>query len=144
MKFPGFDSSKEYNGLSGRPSKKYFNRIRNLIMLLTMFEIGLSTAEIIGLRWQDVNLPSGRLNVRRKAGRMEKEYLIDDDVLKILKRWRKYQARGTYYKALEFIFTDYEGKPLSRFFVYSLLFLWYINTFFPVKLVPDAPKDSGF
>jgi len=144
MKFYGFNSSKEYHNLSTRPFKKYFNRIRNLIMLLTKFELGLSTKEIVGLRWQDVNLFSGRLKIRTKPYSLEKEQSIDGDLQKILRQWRRYQARATYFKALEFVFTDYDGKPLSRFYVYSLQFLWYISTFFPFNFVPDAPKDSGF
>ncbi len=115
-----------------------------MIMLLTMFELNLSTREVVGLRWQDLNLLTGRLLLRRQVGGPEKEYNLDEDLLWILKRWRKYQARATYYKALEYVFTDYEGQPVSALFVYTLQFTWFLNTFIPLNLVPDAPRDSGF
>jgi len=144
MKFTGFHSPKGYEEQSKRPSKKYYNRIRNLIMLLTMFELGLSTAEVIGLKWQNLNLKTGRLIFKRGKKGMKNDIVLEDDLLEILIKWRVYQARGTYYKALEYIFTDREGRQMSRFFVYYLLFLWGLNTFLPLKVVPDAPPDSGF
>jgi len=144
MKFFGFDSADSSGEYSGRPSKKHFNRIRNLIMLLTKFELNLSTKQIVGLRWQDLNLLTGRILLRRETGEAGKEYNLDEDILWILQRWRKYQARATYYKALEYVFTDYEGQPVSALFVYALQALWFLNTFIPLNLVPDAPRDSGF
>ncbi len=113
-------------------------------MLLTKFELNLSTREVVGLRWQDLNLLTGRILLRRGTGGSEKEYNLDEDILWILQRWRKYQARATYYKALEYVFTDYEGQPVSALFVYTLQFLWFLNTFIPINLVPDAPRNSGF
>jgi len=144
MKFLGFDSANGSGEYSGRPSKKHFNRIRNLIMLLTKFELNLSTREVVGLRWQGLNLHSGLLLLRQDQRGLEKQYNLDEDLLWILKRWRKYQARGTYYKALEHVFTDYEGRPLPVLYVYSLQLLWFLNTFIPLNLVPNAPRDSGF
>lgn len=113
-------------------------------MLLTKFELALSTAEVINLKWQNINLKTGRLFFSRAKKGMKNEIFLEDDLLEILVRWRDYQARGTYYKALEYIFTDREGRQMSRLYVYSLLFLWYLNTFLPIKVVPDAPPGSGF
>ncbi len=113
-------------------------------MLLTKFELNLSTKEILELRWQDLNLLTGQLMPRQQKGGFQKAYNLDEDLLWILKRWRKYQARATYYKALEHVFTDYEGQAVSAFYIYTLQFLWYLNTFIPFNLVPDAPRKSGF
>ena len=73
MKFFGFDSAGGPGEYSGRPSKKHFSRIRNLIMLLTMFELNLSTREVVGLRWQDLNLLTGQILLRRETGEAGKE-----------------------------------------------------------------------
>ncbi len=144
MRFSGFDSVKGPGEFSGRPPKKHFNRIRNLIMLLTMYMLGLSTKEIVSLRWQDLDLISGRFLLRKGPHGLKEEYTLDQDLLDILKRWRAYQARATYYKALEYVFTDYEGAPMSRLYLYALQFFWVFNTFIPVNLIPDIPKNSRF
>ncbi len=113
-------------------------------MLLTKFELNLSAKDIVGLKWQDLNLLAGRVLLKSEKGGLQKEHSLDDDMVWILQRWRKYQARATYYKALEYVFTDNEGQPVPALFVYALQFLWILNTFIPLNLVPDAPRDSGF
>lgn len=144
MKISGIFSSQEPGELSKQPYRKYFARVRNLVMLLLMFSMGLKTAEVTGLRWQDLNLLSGKLVLKGEKIGQERTLSLDDDVLNYLTRWRAYQAKGTYYRALEYIFTDLEGRPLSKIYLYSVLAFWFINTFLPVRLIPDVPPDAGF
>lgn len=84
-------------------------------MLLVALRTGMRLGELLGLRWQDVDLVAGRLVVERnivrgkigspKSGR-SREIALGDEVLAALKGHR--HLRG------ESVFCDVSGRPLRK------------------------------
>jgi integrase len=92
---------------------------------------GLRRGELAGLQWDDIDLGTGRIVVRRQrttvgyevrektpkseAGEDRVVYL-DDDTLATLKRWREQQAAerdgwGSAYQDGDYVFTREDGRP---------------------------------
>lgn len=84
-------------------------------MILVALRTGLRHGELLGLRWEDVDLVAGKLHVRQaivrgiagtpKSGR-SREVPLSDQALTALKRHR--HLRG------ELVFCRSDGKPLHR------------------------------
>jgi integrase len=92
---------------------------------------GLRRGELAGLQWEDINLDTGRIEVRRQrttvgyevrektpkteAGEGRIVYL-DDGTLEVLTQWRAKQqeereAWGDAYHASDYVFTREDGQP---------------------------------
>lgn len=141
MDFSGIFSRTRSHELSRQPGRCYFARLRNLALLWLMHDFDFSAEEVVDLRWSALNLNNGRLCVRNKETGRETVFWLDADALKILKKWRDYQARSTFYKALEHVFTNIEGQSLNPCYVRVLLFGLIVYTFLPINFLPIARAD---
>ncbi len=119
-----------------QPDRQYFKKVRNLIMLLLICDPGLKVPEITELKWQNIDLYKGKLNLKRGKNGQDSTLSLDENTLKILKEWRDCQAKGTYFRALEHVFTTTEGKPLSVCHVRLLFSVFILNTVLPVNILP--------
>ncbi len=119
----------------------YYARLRNLAMLWLMHDFDLSARDAVSLRWQDFDLRIGRLTVRNYATGRERVFNLDSDALKVVHRWRDYQARSACYRALEFIFTTADGRQVPVLYVRFLLLGLLVYTFLPLNFLPIARPD---
>lgn len=97
---------------------------------------GLRRGELLGLRWQDVDLTEGRLTVRQEIVRKSKGTLVkapkteksratislSRGVVEVLKKHKARQAQerllmGDQYHDSGLVFTTFEGKPLDPSYI---------------------------
>ncbi len=125
-----------------QPNRPYFKKMRNLVILMLICDPGLKAPELTELKWQDLDLSSGKLRLRRGKNKQEYTITLDEDTLQILNDWRELQAKGTYYRACEHVFTTDEARPLSTGYVKYLAALFILNTFLPVNILPITLPGS--
>lgn len=142
MKIPGLFTSKKQVELAKQPGRQDFKKLRNLIILLLICDPGLKVSEIAELKWQDLDLFTGKLKLRRGKNGQQCTLMLDKNNLKIMKEWRERQAKGTYYRALDHVFTNTEGRPLSPRYVKLLFTLFILNTVLPVNIMPITLPGS--
>jgi len=135
MKFRKKSGSQGQWDISKPPTKRYFIRLRNLVMLMLMYEHDLTIKEVTELKWCNINLFKGRL-VNKNNNRLQTNILLNEDSQKLLEKWHDYQAKGTYYRALEHVFTTTEGRPVSPYYVQLLQLGLIVYTFLPLNFLP--------
>ena len=142
MKLPWKKASEGYYISTWKPDRLYFVRLRNLAMLWLMDDFELGPQEITALKWHEVNLTNGKVHLKNVEAGREKVFRLDDDALTLMRKWRDYQARATYYRALEHVFTSMDGKPVSPRYIYLLLLGLVIHTFVPLNVLPIEKAEN--
>ena len=97
---------------------KVFKRtsLRNHLIVLLLYRHGFRVSELCSLRWSDINLQSGRLNVTRLKGSKSGYHPMQADSIRMLKRYKK-----TKYGSFEYVFCTSQGVPIDRYTVNSML-----------------------
>ena len=80
---------------------------RDQTMILVTFRHGLRTAEVIGLRWDSVDLSRGELHVARVKNGKPATHPLTGRELRALRRLKREQA------ASPFVFTSERGAPFA-------------------------------
>ncbi len=132
---------KKYYEHPFQPNRRYFDGIRNLAMLWLMHDFDLSITEATNLKWHELNLSSGKLHLKTVNMEQERIFWLDKESLIVMQEWRDCQAKGTYYRALEHVFTTMEGRPISPRYVQLLMLGLVIYTFLPLNFLPIAKAD---
>ena len=73
----------EEQGLLGQFNRRYPTSFRNQCMIRTSLETGMRVSDLLGLRWEDIDVPTGRVHVKHAKGDRHrvifmKPSLIDD------------------------------------------------------------------
>jgi len=135
FQFRSKSDSKGQQKASKPPTKRYFIRLRNLVMLMLMYEHDLNVKDVTKLKWHDLNLFSGMM-VKKDNPESQTNILLSEDSQKLLEKWRDCQAKSTYYKALEHVFTNTEGRSVPPLYVQLLQLGLIIHTFLPLNFLP--------
>jgi len=89
-----------------------------------MLNTGLRLSEATNLRWRDVNLTSGKLEVIEGKGGKDRNLWLNVDDLEMLKEWKERQTEKAD-KALEYVFTsmsqDTIGNRLDNRYVQQMV-----------------------
>ena len=80
---------------------------RDATMILTAFRHGLRAAELVDLRWDQIDFPGAVLHVRRVKSGSPATHPIRGDELRALRRLQREQERSP------FVFTSERGAPFS-------------------------------
>src|SRR5262245_46739144 len=80
---------------------------RDATMILTAFRHGLRVAELVGLRWDQVDFTHGRLHVNRLKGGSEAVHPLSGRELRALRRVKRETPSSP------FMFTSERGAPFS-------------------------------
>ena len=91
-------------------------RKRNYLLVLMMYRHGLRVTEAINLKWQDIDLPSGSLFVRRVKGGIDSAHPLQHDENRGLAALKKQQGNAS-----AFVFADSTGKPIGATAVRELM-----------------------
>jgi len=74
-------------------NERYVTSQRNRVMFRLMLNTGLRVSEATSLRWEDVNLTSGKLMVREGKGAKDRTLWVDEDQLDELGEWKERQVK---------------------------------------------------
>ena len=80
---------------------------RDATAILMAYRHGLRASELVGLRWDDLDLARGRLHVRRSKGGEAAVHPIGGKEMRALRRLQRETVRSVY------VFISERGAPLS-------------------------------
>jgi type 1 fimbriae regulatory protein FimB/type 1 fimbriae regulatory protein FimE len=80
---------------------------RDATAILLAYRHGLRASELVGLRWDDLDLARGRLHVRRSKGGEAAVHPIGGKEMRALRRLQRETVRSVY------VFISERGAPLS-------------------------------
>jgi integrase len=80
---------------------------RDAAMILTAYRHGLRAAELVDLRWDQVDLDNGRLHVRRVKNGVPSVHPLKGDEMRALRRLKR-ETDNT-----EFVFVSERGSPFT-------------------------------
>lgn len=112
-------------------------RKRNHLLVLMMYRHGLRVTEAINLKWQDIDLPSGSLYVRRVKGGIDSTHPLQHDENRGLAALRKAQGNAS-----AFVFSDSKGKPLGATAVRELMVRLGKASCLPFRVHPHQLRHS--
>jgi integrase len=96
-------------GRSVEPGKSDVPLLRRFAYGFLMRE-GMRTDEMAGLRWREVDLERGRVNLDENKTDDPRDWDLHPDTVEGLRRWK--HLCGTYTEARDYVFAD-EGVPLN-------------------------------
>jgi len=73
-------------------NERYVTSFRNKVMFQLMLNTGLRVSEAVSLRWEDVNLTSGKVMVREGKGAKDRSLWVDEGQLDELGKWKERQV----------------------------------------------------
>jgi integrase/recombinase XerD len=99
-------------------NERYPTSLRNKTMIRLMLKSGLRLAEVIALRWNDINFPAAKLSVIEGKGRKDRNLWLGEKTLNQLGKWREKQNNVLTEKELDnkrnLVFTSLTGKKLNE------------------------------
>jgi type 1 fimbriae regulatory protein FimB/type 1 fimbriae regulatory protein FimE len=91
------------------------HRLRDRTLILVAYRHGLRVSELVGLKWDQVDLKRAQLHVNRLKNGSPSTHPIEGDELRLLRRLQRE------YPESSFLFTTERGGPLTRSTVSKLL-----------------------
>ncbi|MCF7891067.1 tyrosine-type recombinase/integrase, partial [Candidatus Bipolaricaulota bacterium] len=85
-------TEEEQQGLLNQFNERYVTSQRNKVMFGLMLNTGLRVSEATSLRWEDVNLTSGKVMVREGKGAKDRTLWVDQDQREELGEWKGRQV----------------------------------------------------
>ena len=85
-------TEEEQQKLLDQFNTRYVTSHRNKVMFQLMLNTGLRVSEAISLRWEDVNLTSGKVMVREGKGAKDRTLWVDNSQLESLGNWKERQV----------------------------------------------------
>ena len=86
-KIPEVLTATEQEAIVSQPNPRYLTGHRNRVMLRLMLDTGLRLSEAIHLRWQDIDLNSGKVMVRQGKGAKDRTLWTGEANLAALVEW---------------------------------------------------------
>jgi integrase/recombinase XerD len=91
-KLPVILTAEEQQLLLDQFTTRYPTQERNRVMIKLILDTGLRRAEAISLRWNDINLMSGKLKVVQGKGAKDRILWVQEETLEELKHWKERQV----------------------------------------------------
>jgi len=101
-------------------NKRYLSSQRNKTMIKLMLRTGLRLSEVINLRWDSLDLRTGRVKVVEGKGNKDRILWINNETLEKLRNWRQRQMEEV--GDMEFVFTTSTGNQLKSRDVRSMIY----------------------
>ena len=125
-KIPEVLTATEQEAFLAQPNPRYLTGQRNRTMLRLMLDTGLRLSEMICLRWQDIDLNSGKVMVRQGKGAKDRTLWTGEDNLAALVKWQERQAVECTGPALV-VFTTKQGSKLNPAYVQRMVSRYAVN-----------------
>jgi len=119
-RIPEVLTASEQEALLAQPNPRYPTGARNKTMIQLMLDTGLRLAEACNLRWNDIDLNTGKLMVRQGKGAKDRSLWIGVEDLEALRTWRERQAKDVTGNPAH-IFTTLAGKAVSPRYVQKMI-----------------------
>jgi len=101
-------------------NERYLSSQRNKTMIKLMLRTGLRLSEVINLRWDNLDLRTGRVKVVEGKGNKDRILWINNETLEKLRNWRQRQMEEV--GDMEFVFTTSTGNQLKSRDVRSMIY----------------------
>src|SRR6056297_3297045 len=85
-------TEEEQEDLLDQFNTRYVTSERNKVMFQLMLNTGLRVSEAVSLRWEDVNLTSGKVMVREGKGAKDRTLWVHNSQLESLGNWKERQV----------------------------------------------------
>ncbi|MFW6016862.1 MAG: tyrosine-type recombinase/integrase [bacterium] len=97
---------------------RYPTAERNKTMIMLMLDTGLRLDETTTLKWENVNLMTGKIEVKEGKGAKDRIVWFNDCLMKQLQNWKERQAKELIKRDIkqpaEYVFTTLEGTELDN------------------------------
>jgi len=101
-------------------NERYLSSQRNKTMIKLMLRTGLRLSEVINLRWDSLDLRTGKVKVVAGKGNKDRILWINNETLEKLRNWRQRQMEEV--GDMEFVFTTSTGNQLKSRDVRSMIY----------------------
>ncbi|OCL28601.1 integrase [Orenia metallireducens] len=116
-KLPVILTAEEQQLLLDQFTTRYPTQERNRVMIKLILDTGLRRAEAINLRWNDINLMSGKLKVVQGKGAKDRILWVQEETLEELKHWKERQVdeltKREAVNKYNLVFTTLTGNKLN-------------------------------
>lgn len=129
-KLPTILNESEIQALTAQANPRYVTGHRNRVMMQLMFSLGLRLAEVVNLRWDDIDFLSEILMIREGKGMKDRTLFIKDNNWKgtndktALQEWKERQTEELE-ELPEYVFTTMskgsKGNKLSDRYVQAMI-----------------------
>ena len=92
------------------------HQLRDRTLILVAYRHGLRVSELVGLKWDQIDLKRAQMHVNRLKNGSPATHPIEGDELRLLRRLKRE------YPDTPFLFTTERGGPLTRSTVSKLIF----------------------
>lgn len=99
---------------------RYFNSVRNRVMVKLFLNSGLRLSEMTSLKWTRINLMTGQLKVVVGKGGNDRILWINEDMLEELRSWREQQTEKL--GASEYVFSTRDLNKIKDTDVRSMVY----------------------
>jgi len=96
-KLPVVLEPEEAQKLISLPNKRYLTGLRNKAILSLMLNMGLRVSEVVNLRPGDLNLTKRKLRVVNGKGGIDRDLVIPEGLIGLLKEWKKRKPQNSNY-----------------------------------------------
>jgi site-specific recombinase XerD len=86
-RLPKFLSDEEVESLLGQPNERYFSPHRDKLMMRVQLSAGLRPGEAVALKPENVDLNSGRIDVREGKGAKDRVVFVGNRLVEDLQGW---------------------------------------------------------
>ena len=117
-KLPKILNAEEIEKVLAYWNTRYFSQYRNKVMMRLILNTGLRISEVINLKWDHINLTSGKINVIEGKGKKDRVLWMNNNIIESLIRYRKKQegvlvGKGFSPCTIKYVFTSFSNKKLS-------------------------------
>ncbi|MCK4245854.1 tyrosine-type recombinase/integrase [Candidatus Bipolaricaulota bacterium] len=117
-KLPVVLSEDERKQLLGQPNPRYPTGERNLAMIHLMLNVGLRLSEATALRWNDLDLLTGKLLVKEGKGAKDRSLWLGEADIDRLRAWKTRQVSLC---RAEHVFSTLKGTRISNRYVQAMV-----------------------
>ena len=120
LRIPEVLTETDQEALLAQPNLRYPTGARNKTMIQLMLDTGLRLSEACNLKWNDIDLNTGKLMVRQGKGAKDRSLWIGVEDLELLRTWRERQAKDVTGNPAH-VFTTLAGKAVSPRYVQKMV-----------------------
>lgn len=141
-RLPDVLTEAEQESLLSQPNPRYPTGQRNYTLLRIMLDTGLRSSEVVSLKWEHVNLMSGKLMVKEGKGAKDRNLWLDADNIDLLCDWKERQMEEVA-PDCEYIFTTLKGSPIKPRYLREMVSRYAIKSLLRSQGYPVPPDINS-